>query len=121
MSKLFTGSICIETLSQALKDKHTAFVKGNNGKTYMNIKIWHNDKEDEYGNCISMQLNSRKDAQELEGKIYIGNAKEVKPKDPTPISSNDANALASQFEQFAPPSAETNPAPSQEIAEDLPF
>lgn len=122
MSEFFTGSICIDTLSQAMKDKQTAFVKGKNNKTYCNIIVWVNDKPDEYGNTMSIQLNGRKDAKELEGKVYLGNCKKQAP---TPINNNDANMLASTLSNFevpqAPAPSATQPNSPSEIADDLPF
>lgn len=119
MSTFFTGSICIDTLSQAMKDKQTAFVKGKNNKTYCNIAVWVNDEPDQFGNIMSIQLNGRKDAKELEGKVYLGNCK---AQSPAPISSNDANMLSGALENFEVPTTPTAPvAQSTEISVDLPF
>lgn len=93
MSQLFYGSLDVTTILAEAKKKHSAFVKADNGKIYMNINIWINDELDKFGNKISIQLNSTKEKRETEGKIYIGNAKESERKDPQPISDNDLNAI----------------------------
>lgn len=103
MSKLSTGSICFTDLIDAAKRKHSSFVKSqNNGKVYVNIILWENDEKDDYGNTHSIQLNSTKEKKEEEGKVYIGRAKPVEKKEPTPISQNDIDKI-------------------QNIEDDLPF
>lgn len=90
MAKLNTGSICLTELIEQAKKKHSAFTKAANGKIYFNINLWQNDEADKYGNTFSIQLNSKKDLREAEGKIYIGNAKPLESKEPEAISNNDA-------------------------------
>lgn len=76
MSKLLNGSICLSDLIKKAKQKHSSFSKSEkNGKIYCNINIWLNDETDIFGNTVSIQLNSKKELREKEGKIYIGNAK----------------------------------------------
>ncbi len=104
MSQLFYGSICITDLLEHAKGKHSAFVKGNNGKIYANISAWLNDEEDKYGNIMALKLSATKDAitkDAEQGKVYIGNLKES---DSTskPLSNKEAK----EFES---------------IADDLPF
>ena len=83
-AKLFTGSICLSDLIDAAKRGHSAFSKSaKNGKVYCNILIWENEEPDKYEQTHALQLNSAKDKQEAEGKIYIGNATPVTPKSPT--------------------------------------
>jgi hypothetical protein len=68
------GSICMTDLSNAFKAKHSAFNKSEkNGKLYANIAVWLNDEPDQYGNILSFQLNSKKDAPDE--KVYFGSAK----------------------------------------------
>lgn len=68
------GSICLSDLSAAFKKNHSAFNKSEkNGKIYANIAVWMNDEPDEFGNILSFQLNSKKDAPD--DKVYFGNAK----------------------------------------------
>ena len=86
------GSICMTDLSEAFKKNHTAFNKSEkNGKLYANIAVWMNDEPDQYGNILSFQLNSKKDA--TDDKVYFGNAKlpdgvKVEPKKAEPESSD---------------------------------
>lgn len=54
---------------------HSAFTKHTNGRTYVNLTIWHNDEFDQYGNNVSIQLNSKQEQRANEGKVYIGNGK----------------------------------------------
>lgn len=78
MSELLTGSICYTDLVEQAKAGHSAFSRGKNGKVYFNVVQWINDTPDQYGNTVSIQLNSSKEKRDLEGKVFIGNAKPVK-------------------------------------------
>jgi hypothetical protein len=61
-------------LSNAFKANHSAVNKSDkNGKLYANIAVWLNDEPDQYGNILSFQLNSKKDAPDE--KVYFGSAK----------------------------------------------
>ena len=74
MGKPMHGSICLSDLGDAYKAGHSAFNKSEkNGKIYANIAVWMNDEPDQYGNILSFQLNSKKDAPD--DKVYFGNAK----------------------------------------------
>ncbi len=74
MNKPMHGSICLTDLGDAYKANHSAFNKSEkNGKVYANIAVWMNDEPDKYGNILSFQLNSKKDA--TDEKVYFGNAK----------------------------------------------
>ena len=75
MANLLIGSLCLTDISEKAKQNHSAITLGKNGKKYLNINIWINDTPDQYGNTVSIQLNSTKDKRESEGKVYIGNAK----------------------------------------------
>jgi len=92
-NKPMHGSICMTDLSEAFKKNHTAFNKSEkNGKLYANIAVWMNDEPDQYGNILSFQLNSKKDA--TDDKVYFGNAKlpdgvKVEPKKVEPESEDD--------------------------------
>jgi hypothetical protein len=73
-NKPMKGSICLTDLGDAYKAKHSAFnVSEKNGKIYANIAVWMNDEPDQYGNVLSFQLQSKKDA--TDAKTYFGNAK----------------------------------------------
>lgn len=103
MATMVTGSICLTDLMEKAKEGHSAFMRGQNGKVYVNILQWYNDEADKFGNTVSIQLNSKKEKRELEGKIYIGNAKPL---------------------QSAQQPAQAAPAPSMvadDWANDLPF
>ncbi len=94
MSKLFTGSICLTDLLEQAKKAHSAFSRSQaNNKVYANILLWENDEKDKYDNTHSFQLNSHKDKKDIEGKIYIGNAKPIERKEPLPLSDNDAKTF----------------------------
>jgi hypothetical protein len=74
MGKPMQGSICLSDLGDAYKAGNSAFNKSEkNGKVYANIAVWMNDQPDQYGNILSLQLNSKKDA--TDEKVYFGNAK----------------------------------------------
>ena len=70
-------SIELSKLREVFKQNphHSAFTVHQNGKTYVNLTIWHNDEFDQYGNNVSIQLNSKQDQRAAEGKVYIGNGK----------------------------------------------
>jgi S-adenosylmethionine:tRNA-ribosyltransferase-isomerase (queuine synthetase) len=67
MARLFTGSIDV---TKIIKER---LFEGKKGK-YLNVSVWMNDEEDEYGNIASIQQSTKKD----EPKIFIGNLKEFK-------------------------------------------
>lgn len=91
MSQLFYGSIDITSLIENAKKKHSAFTKGNNGKIYASVNIWLNDREDKFGNIMSVQINPSKEMKGLEDRIYIGNLK--KSDGPQPVSDRDITGI----------------------------
>ena len=93
MSTLNTGSICLTDLISKAKEGHSAYTKAANGKIYVNILIWENDEADKYGNTISLQLQSKKESSEREGKVYFGNAKKFEKKEPQSLSIGEANSM----------------------------
>lgn len=93
MSQLINGSICLTDLIAKAKESHSSFSKASNGKIYGNITIWVNDEPDQYGNTVSIQLNSTQEKREAEGKVYVGNGKPAKKKDPEPVTASDASDL----------------------------
>ena len=97
-SKMLVGSICITDLMAAAKAAHSSCTRAKNGKAYADIVLWVNDTPDQYGNTVSIQLNSKKEQRETEGKVYIGNAK------PLPGSNTAAPAQdsAPEFEDDLP-------------------
>lgn len=102
MSQLSTGSICLTDLLEHAKKGHSAFSKSEkNGKIYLNFKMWTNDEPDQFGNDSSLLLNSKKDKQEAEGKIYIGNAKKIQSSGgEVPLEKSDAQALDAAIEEL---------------------
>ena len=75
MSERINASICLTDLGDKARANHSAITTGKNGKKYANITIWINDEKDKFGNDVSIQLNSRQDQREAEGKVYVGNGK----------------------------------------------
>jgi hypothetical protein len=116
MSQLFYGSICITDIMERLNKKHSAFVKGNNGKIYCNINVWENDIPDQYGNSLSLLLSSKKELKDQEGKQYIGNCKKSEYDGPKPVSDADVSAVGKSWANgFGDASSITEP------IDDLPF
>ena len=102
MAQCYYGSICMTDLIEKLKTKHSAFTKGQNGKIYCNVNIWLNDQEDKYGNVMAVQLNSKKESKDAEGKVYIGNCKKSTAQEPRPVSSSDINDVVDGLEDSLP-------------------
>jgi len=94
MSTLYGATIDVNKFIENLKKGHSAFWRNDKGEVKCNINIWHNDQPDQYGNEMSIQLNSKQDKRETEGKIYIANAKKVKPKEPEAVKVDDIPDLA---------------------------
>lgn len=122
MSKLITGSINLDTILDKLKEKHSAFTKGNNGCVYVSILVWQNDTPDKYGNIFSIQLNAKKDAPDEEKKQYIGNMKFVEPiaVDDSDIASR-ANIDTSEIPGAEPKNSTTVATETVVPVDDLPF
>lgn len=91
MSTLLGGSLCLTDINANAKIGHSAFTKAANGKIYFNINIWLNDEKDKYGNTASIQLNSKKELRDTEGKIYIGNAKPAEKQEAEVLPPADAS------------------------------
>lgn len=94
-NKLYSGSICVTDLLEQLRNGHSSFIKiASNGKIYCNVLLWENSELDKYNNSHSVQLNSKKEVKEKEGKVYIGNFKPVEKKNSVSnISSSDINNI----------------------------
>jgi hypothetical protein len=75
MSERINASICLTDIGEKVKQSHSAVTVGKNGKKYANITIWINDEKDQFGNDVSIQLNSKQESRETEGKVYVGNGK----------------------------------------------
>lgn len=90
-NQLFYGSICLTDILEKAKEKHSSFIKAQNGKIYININVWENETEDKFGNSMSIQLNPSKDMKDKEEKFYIGNCK--KSEGAKPITDKDITAI----------------------------
>lgn len=82
----YYGSIDFTKLVEMAKSGNKAFTKTENGKIYLNVRVWVNDEEDKYGNVASFQSNFK--GAEKEDKFYFGNLKESTPIN-TEVSEND--------------------------------
>ena len=91
--KILTGSICFSDLMMLAKKGHTAFSRAKNGKVYVAITQFLNDEPDQYGNDSSIMLNSKKESKEIEGKVYVGNAKFLEKRQPKPEPSRYSSPL----------------------------
>jgi hypothetical protein len=91
MSNRINSSICLTDLGEKYRAGHSAFTKANNNKVYVSLTTWINDEADKFGNNVSIQLNSKQDKRDAEGKVYVGNGKTA---DAAPV----ANVVAPQIE-----------------------
>lgn len=73
----FYGSIDFTKLVEMAKAGNKAFTKTENGKIYLNVRVWVNDEEDKFGNIASFQSNFK--GATKEDKFYFGNLKESTP------------------------------------------
>lgn len=84
----FYGSIDFSKLVEMAKAGNKAFTKNENGKIYLNVKVWVNDELDKFGNVASFQ-SAFKGAQR-EDKFYFGNLKESTPTEEK-VTANDVD------------------------------
>lgn len=80
MAKLLYGSINYDALLDQLRTGNieTQIVTRKDGTTFrsVNINVWVNDEEDQYGNVASIQLQLKKEVRDKgEKSPYIGNMK----------------------------------------------
>lgn len=86
MSKLITASVNLQKID---KDK---LIKGEKG-TYLNLTVWVNDEDDQFGNNVSVQQSLSKDEREAgAAKIYLGNGKAYDDKPQAAKSSAGADS-----------------------------
>lgn len=100
MGKPFSGSINLSLLLKAAKNQHSAFVKaGKNKHIFVNVTLWENDRADEFGNEMSLQVNPMKDSKDdnKEGRFYIGNFKPNKAKTPEALTGSEDGLDESEF------------------------
>jgi hypothetical protein len=77
MAQSFYGSIDFSKLIEQAKSGNKAFTKSENGKIYLNVRVYVNDEVDKYGNIASFQSNFK--GATKEDKFYFGNLKESTP------------------------------------------
>jgi hypothetical protein len=94
------GSICLSDISEKYKQGHSAFSTAANGKIYMNFTGWVNSANDDFKD-FSLQLNSKQDKQESEGKVYVGNGK-IKPQTATAAPTPQAAATVDDDDTTLP-------------------
>lgn len=70
----FYGSIDFSKLMEMAKAGNKAFSKNENGKIYLNVRVWVNEETDRFGNIASLQSNFK--GATKEDKFYFGNLKE---------------------------------------------
>lgn len=81
MAQSYYGSIDYNKLIEALKSGKVKTFKTEQGKRYININFWVNDKADQYGNHASVSLPLKDEFKEEKNKVvYIGNLKKSEPK-----------------------------------------
>lgn len=73
MAKNINISLSLQKIGDAVRAGHGSITTDKKGNKYVNVTLWVNDKEDDYGNDISLQLNSRTQG---DAKVYVGNAKQ---------------------------------------------
>lgn len=93
MSKMLIGSIDLNKV-----DKSKIITKDKNGKPfengakYLNVVVWVNDQEDNYGNIASIQQSISKEERESGVKAtYIGNLKDLQSNQPPQPQNNNSN------------------------------
>ena len=116
----FYGSINLTDLIEKAKQGHPAFSKSEkNGKVYVNINVWLNEKEDEYKNIMGIQLQKGKDAPKEEKAFYIGNCKKSEYKGPAALNNDDISGLDVPDVQVR--SSNSQQASANTTGDDLPF
>jgi hypothetical protein len=86
MAQSYYGSIDFSKLIEQAKSGNKAFSKSENGKIYLNVRMYVNDEVDKFGNIASFQSNFK--GATKEEKFYFGNMKESTPMD-NPVAVAD--------------------------------
>lgn len=93
-------SLNLTDILEAAKAAHTSCTRHENGKVYVNTTIWINEDADQDWKQVSVQLNSAKDkdaqdepivkkiAGDKAKKIYVGNGRIGKKKEPQALTPN---------------------------------
>jgi len=90
MAQGFYGSIDFSKLLEQAKAGNRAFSKSENGKIYLNVRVYVNDEVDKFGNIASFQSNFK--GATKEDKFYFGNLKESTPME-QPVQANDVPSV----------------------------
>ena len=90
MAQGFYGSIDFSKLLEQAKAGNKAFSKSENGKIYLNVRVYVNDEVDKFGNIASFQSNFK--GATKEDKFYFGNLKESTPMQ-QPVQANDVPSV----------------------------
>ena len=80
--------------------------------------MWLNDKEDKFGNIMSVQISPSKEMKDIEKRIYIGNLKESEG--PKAVSDKDVSGIDTNFDVPERKATELRPGETG-IVDDLPF
>ena len=75
MAQSYYGSIDFSKLIEQAKSGNKAFTKSENGKIYLNVRMYVNDEVDKFGNIASFQSNFK--GATKDDKFYFGNMKEI--------------------------------------------
>lgn len=86
----YYGSIDVTTLLKQANLPHSAFIRaGKENKAFAQITVWVNEEPDQFGNYVSIKLNSASaELAQAEGNIYLGNLKKSEAKAPAPLEAN---------------------------------
>lgn len=99
MAKMMYGSIDLNKIEKSkiiTTDKN-----GNNfesGAKYLNVVVWVNEQNDQYGNIASIQQSITKEEREQGVKAnYIGNLKHYEAQQQTPLDNmNNKNGVSNK-------------------------
>lgn len=89
-------SICLTDVQELIDQKHPSVTTAKNGKVYINLDLWINDKADQYGNDIAIKVYN-KDTKESK---FVGNGKQYKSDvnvDPSKVIKVEPNKLKAPF------------------------
>jgi hypothetical protein len=92
----YYGSICLSDLLDAAKKGNPAFSRSNkNGKIYVKARIFVGEKDDQYGNSVSILTNLRKE--DKDKSFYFGNFKLSKDTGESQVTEEDVDINEDDF------------------------
>jgi hypothetical protein len=103
--KLITASIDVTKIEKK------RLITGKKG-TYLNLTIWVNNKEDQFGNDVSIEQRTDKG----QPKIYLGNGKTYKPKEEAKPENKEG-----EYQKSGTKEAIVNASKENDKTSDLPF